>query len=145
MRAVVQRVKEAAVHVESEIVGKIEQGLLVLICAEEGDEDSQADYFARKIAAMRIFSDENGKMNKSVKDINGSILVVSQFTLAADWKKGNRPGFSKAASPEEGRRLYEYFVQRIKEEGLPVQTGQFAADMQVSLVNDGPITIPMEG
>ncbi|WP_420547409.1 D-aminoacyl-tRNA deacylase [Curvivirga sp.] len=145
MRAVVQRVKEAAVRVEGEIVGKINQGLLVLICAEEGDEDSQADYFARKIAAMRIFSDENGKMNKSVKDINGSILVVSQFTLAADWKKGNRPGFSKAASPDEGCRLYEYFVQKIKEEGLPVQTGQFAADMQVSLVNDGPITIPMEG
>lgn len=144
MRAIVQRVSEAAVRVDNEVIGEIGNGLLVLICAEESDTDEKAKYFARKIATMRIFSDENGKLNKSVKDIAGSILAVSQFTLAADWKKGNRPGFSKAAKPEEGRRLYELFVESLKAESVPVETGRFAANMQVSLINDGPITIPME-
>lgn len=145
MRAIVQRVSEASVRVDEAIVGEIEQGLLVLICAEENDTDEQASYFARKIAAMRIFTDENGKLNKSVKEIAGSILVVSQFTLAAEWKNGNRPGFSKAAKPDEGRRLYELFVIKLREEGIPIETGRFATNMKVSLINDGPITIPMEG
>lgn len=117
---------------------------MVLICAEEGDTDEQASYFTRKIVSMRIFSDENGKLNKSVLDVSGQVLVVSQFTLAAEWKKGNRPGFSKAAKPEEGRRLYEFFIESLKSEGISVATGRFAANMQVSLVNDGPITIPMQ-
>ncbi|MDX1737475.1 MAG: D-aminoacyl-tRNA deacylase [Alphaproteobacteria bacterium] len=146
MRAVLQRVSEASVSVGDEVVGEINQGLMVLFCAEEGDTNQQAEYFAKKIAKMRIFSDENGKLNLSVADIGGSVLVVSQFTLAADWKKGNRPGFSGAAKPEEGKRLYELFIKLLRQEhDLKVETGIFAANMQVSLTNDGPITIPMEG
>lgn len=128
---------------DADIVGAIGQGLLILVCAERGDTDEDAAYFARKIARMRIFTDDAGKMNRSVLDIGGAALVVSQFTLAADWKKGNRPGFSGAAAPDEGERLYNLFCAKLGAEGLPVRTGRFAADMQVALVNDGPVTIPM--
>jgi len=144
MRAIVQRVSEANVKVDGETIGKIEQGLLIFICAEVGDTNDQAAFFARKIAKMRIFSDAEGKLNKSVQDVGGSALVISQFTLAADWRNGNRPGFSKAADPVEGRRLYELFIEKLRDENLYVETGQFGANMQVSLINDGPITIPME-
>ncbi len=144
MRAIVQRVLEASVCVDNEMVGEIGQGLMVLFCADKDDTDEQAAYFARKIAAMRIFSDEDGKLNLSIKEVGGAILVISQFTLAADWKKGNRPGFSNAAGPEEGKRLYELFVAKLRSENISVETGRFAADMQVALINDGPITIPMQ-
>jgi len=144
MRAILQRVSEASVEVDGEIVGQIGRGLMVLVCAMEGDTDEQAAFLARKIAAMRIFQDDQGKMNRSVKDVGGGVLVISQFTLAAEWRKGNRPGFSKAAAPEEGKRLYEVFCEKLKAEGLPVETGIFAADMNVRLLNDGPVTIPMD-
>lgn len=144
MRAILQRVSEASVEVDGDIVGQIGPGLLVLVCAMQGDTDEQAAFLARKIAALRIFQDDAGKMNRSVKDIGGAVLAVSQFTLAAEWRKGNRPGFSKAAHPEEGQRLYEVFCQKLKDEGLPVEKGVFAADMKVRLLNDGPVTIPMD-
>lgn len=140
MRAVLQRVSGASVAVEGAVVGKVGAGLLILICAMQGDTEAEADRLAAKIAKMRIFKDEAGKMNLSVKDIGGAALVVSQFTLAADLR-GNRPGFSHAANPDEGKRLYEYFVTRIAAEGIAVQTGIFGADMDVSLNNDGPVTI----
>ncbi len=144
MRAILQRVSEASVEVDGEMVGQIDRGLLVLVCAMEGDSDEQAAFLARKIAALRIFQDDQGKMNRSVKDIGGGVLAVSQFTLAAEWRKGNRPGFSKAAAPEEGKRLYDLFCQNLKTEGLSIATGIFAADMKVRLLNDGPVTIPMD-
>lgn len=141
MRALLQRVTEASVTVDNETIGEIEQGLLILICAMQGDSEAEANKLAAKIAKLRIFTDEAGKMNKSVRDINGAALVVSQFTLAADTKRGNRPGFSYAASPDEGRRLYEYFKGALANEGIPIETGQFGADMKVRLLNDGPVTI----
>lgn len=141
MRALVQRVAEASVKVDGEIIGEIGAGLLVLVCAMDGDTETQSAYLARKISKMRIFRDDAGKMNKSILDQGGSVLVVSQFTLAADTRSGNRPGFSTAARPEEGQRLYLDFVERLRSEGLAVETGKFAADMKVSLVNDGPVTI----
>jgi D-aminoacyl-tRNA deacylase len=144
MRALIQRVTQASVTVNSEVIGKIDQGLLVLICAMQDDDEGQADQLAAKIAKLRIFADEAGKMNRSVRDIGGSVLVVSQFTLAADTSRGNRPGFSAAAPPDVGNRLYEYFAAAISAQGLPVQTGQFGADMAVDLTNDGPVTIWME-
>jgi len=144
MKALLQRVSEASVEVDGTIVGQIDRGLVVLICAMEGDGDEQAAFLARKIASMRIFQDDAGKMNKSVRDIEGGILSISQFTLAADWRKGNRPGFSKAAAPDEGQRLYDLFCEKLRDEGLPVETGIFAADMKVRLLNDGPVTIPMD-
>ena len=144
MRALIQRVSEAAVRVDGAVVGEIAQGLLVLICAMEGDEEANADKMAAKIAKLRIFTDDAGKMNRSVLDIGGSVLVVSQFTLAADTSRGNRPGFSTAAHPSLGEPLYEYFADQMRAQGLPVAQGQFGADMKVSLVNDGPITIWME-
>jgi len=144
MRAILQRVSEASVEVDGEMVGQIDRGLLVLVCAMEGDRDEQAAFLARKIAALRIFQDDQGKMNRSVKDIGGGVLAVSQFTLAAEWRKGNRPGFSKAAAPEEGKRLYDLFCKNLKAEGLSIATGIFAADMKVRLLNDGPVTIPMD-
>ena len=119
-------------------------GLLILICAMQGDSEAQADQLAAKIAKLRIFKDDAGKMNKSVKDIGGSALVVSQFTLAADTSRGNRPGFSGAAAPTEGKALYEYFAAKLAEQGVPVETGEFGADMKVELLNDGPVTIWME-
>lgn len=144
MRALIQRVSEAAVRVDGAVVGEISQGLLVLICAMEGDGEANADKMAAKIAKLRIFTDDVGKMNRSVLDIGGSVLVVSQFTLAADTSRGNRPGFSTAAHPSIGEPLYEYFADQMRAQGLPVAQGQFGADMKVSLVNDGPITIWME-
>lgn len=144
MRALLQRVSHASVTVDGETIGQTGPGLLILICAMEGDTQAQADTLAAKIAKLRIFKDEAGKMNLSVRDIGGSALVVSQFTLAADTSRGNRPGFSAAASPDEGERLYEYFADRLSAEGVPVQKGQFGADMKVELLNDGPVTIWME-
>lgn len=140
MRALLQRVTRASVHVEGRLVGEIGPGLLILVCAMQGDSEAEANQLAAKIAKLRIFKDEAGKMNLSVRDTGGSALVVSQFTLAADLR-GNRPGFSPAAAPDEGRRLYEHFAARVAAEGIPVATGEFGADMAVSLVNDGPVTI----
>ncbi|QJW85270.1 D-tyrosyl-tRNA(Tyr) deacylase [Ramlibacter terrae] len=143
MLAVVQRVREARVVVAGETIGAIGQGLLVLLCAERGDGETQADKLLAKLLKLRIFGDEAGKMNRSVQDVAGGLLVVSQFTLAADVSGGNRPSFTNAAAPEEGRRLYDHFVARARATHPLVQTGEFAADMQVHLVNDGPVTIPL--
>ena len=143
MMSVIQRVKSARVEVDGRVTGQIEQGLLVLVCAEKGDTEAEADKLLAKMLKLRIFSDEAGKMNKSVQDVGGGLLVVSQFTLAADTKGGNRPSFTAAAAPDEGRRLYNYFVDQARAAHAIVQTGEFAADMQVHLVNDGPVTIPM--
>jgi D-tyrosyl-tRNA(Tyr) deacylase len=143
MIAVLQRVSEASVRVEGEVIGQIDAGLLVLLCAEKGDTEAVADKMLAKMLKLRIFSDEAGKMNRSVQDMGGGLLLVSQFTLAADVAGGNRPSFTQAAAPEDGRRLYEHFVAQARAAHPVVQTGQFAADMKVSLVNDGPITIPM--
>ena len=143
MIAVLQRVSEASVRVDGAVIGQIDAGLLVLLCAEKGDTDALADKMLAKILKLRIFSDAAGKMNLSVQDVGGGLLVVSQFTLAADVAGGNRPSFTQAAAPEDGRRLYEHFVAQARAAHPVVQTGQFAADMKVSLVNDGPITIPM--
>ena len=143
MMSVIQRVKNARVEVDGRITGQIEQGLLVLVCAEKGDTEAEADKLLAKMLKLRIFSDDAGKMNKSVQDVGGGLLIVSQFTLAADTKGGNRPSFTAAAAPDEGRRLYNYFVDQARAAHPIVQTGEFAADMQVHLVNDGPVTIPM--
>ena len=143
MIAVLQRVSEASVRVDGAVIGQIDAGLLVLLCAEKGDTEAVADKMLVKMLKLRIFSDEAGKMNRSVQDVGGGLLVVSQFTLAADVAGGNRPSFTQAAAPEDGRRLYEHFVAQARAAHPLVQTGQFAADMKVSLVNDGPITIPM--
>lgn len=143
MISVIQRVSQARVVVDGEVTGEINAGLLVLLCAERGDADVQADKLLAKILKLRIFSDEAGKMNRSVQDVAGGLLVVSQFTLAADVSGGNRPSFTGAAAPDEGRRLYDYFVAQARLVHPLVQTGRFAADMQVHLVNDGPVTIPL--
>ncbi len=143
MRAVLQRVSRASVTVDGAITGEIGPGLLILVCAMEGDTETQADQLAAKIAKLRIFKDDQGKMNLSIRDVSGSALIVSQFTLAADLR-GNRPGFSTAARPEEGKRLYDYFTTRMQAEGIPTANGIFGADMDVSLNNDGPVTIWME-
>lgn len=140
MRAVLQRVTEARVRVDGELVGETGKGFLILVCAMGGDTETQAEKLASKIAKLRVFKDDQGKMNLSIKDTGGSALVVSQFTLAADLR-GNRPGFSTAAPPAEGERLYLHFAQALEKEGIPVETGRFGADMAVSLVNDGPVTI----
>lgn len=144
MKAVLQRVSQARVVVGGETVGEIAQGLLVLVCAERGDGEAQADKLLAKILKLRIFSDAAGKMNLSVNDVRGGLLIVSQFTLAADVSGGNRPSFTTAAAPEEGCRLYDYFVARARALHPQVATGRFAADMQVHLVNDGPVTIPLQ-
>lgn len=141
MRALVQRVSRASVAVEGAVLGEIGPGLLILVCAMQGDTEAEADRLAAKIAKLRIFRDEEGRMNRSVTDVGGAALVVSQFTLAADTSRGNRPGFSTAAAPSEGERLYGHFAGRMQAEGVPVATGRFGADMAVSLVNDGPVTI----
>ncbi|KQP14040.1 D-aminoacyl-tRNA deacylase [Pseudorhodoferax sp. Leaf267] len=143
MKLVLQRVREARVEVDGAIVGAIGQGLLALVCAERGDTDEKSDKLLAKLLKLRIFSDPAGKMNLSLQDVGGGLLLVSQFTLAADTSSGNRPGFSGAAAPDEGRRLYDHFVARAREAHPIVATGIFAADMQVHLVNDGPVTIPM--
>ena len=148
MMAVLQRVSEARVLIEGQTVGEIGAGLLVLLCAEQGDRETQGDKLLAKILKLRIFSDDLGKMNRSVQDLDGAglvggLLVVSQFTLAADVTGGNRPSFTSAAKPDEGRRLYDYFVTQARAAHPIVQTGQFGADMQVHLVNNGPVTIPL--
>ena len=149
MKAVVQRVREARVEIDGRVAGQIGQGLLVLLCAELGDSDAQADKLLAKTLKLRIFSDAAGKMNRSLQDLDGQgshggLLVVSQFTLAADTSGGNRPSFTGAAPPAEGRRLYDYFVAQARLLHPVVATGEFGADMQVHLVNDGPVTIPMQ-
>jgi D-tyrosyl-tRNA(Tyr) deacylase len=144
MRALIQRVSRAAVSVEGAVIGEIGPGLLILVCAMQGDGEAEAHRLAARIAKLRIFKDDEGRMNRSVVDTGGAALVVSQFTLAADTSRGNRPGFSTAAPPAEGERLYGHFAGRIQAEGIPVATGRFGADMQVSLVNDGPVTIWMD-
>ena len=141
MRALIQRVAQARVDIAGETVSKIGKGMLVLVCAMQGDGDEQAHFLARKVANLRIFESEPGKMNLSVLASEGSALVVNQFTLAADTSRGNRPGFSYAAPPDEGRRLYELFTASLAEHGVPVQTGRFGQEMQVHLVNNGPVTI----
>ena len=143
MIGLVQRVAHARVVVEGEVVGEIGAGLLLLVCAERGDSEAQADKLLAKLLKLRIFSDAEGKMNRSVQDVGGGLLVVSQFTLAADLSGGNRPSFGGAAAPDEGRRLYDYFVAQARAAHPVVATGRFAADMLVHLVNDGPVTIPM--
>ena len=143
MIALLQRVSQAAVHVSGELAGQCGRGLLVLFCAEKGDRDDAVDKLAGKTARLRIFQDENGKMNRSLADIRGEALVVSQFTLAADTRSGNRPGFSAAADPAEGERLYRAYAAALAREGVPVQTGRFGAYMQVSLVNDGSVTVSL--
>ena len=145
MRIVLQRVKSATVSIEGAVVGEIEQGFLLLVGVGPDDTRDDASYLARKIAGMRIFSDENGKMNLSIDQVGGKILSVSQFTLFADTKKGNRPSFTGAASPEAANKLYEEFNEILRTEyGLIVEKGKFGADMQVSLVNDGPVTILLD-
>lgn len=144
MRALIQRVSEASVTVDGDMLGAIDAGLLILICAMQGDTEAQADRLAAKIAKLRIFKDEDGRMNRSIADIGGSALVVSQFTLAADTSRGNRPGFSTAAAPEDGNRLYDYFANQMTAQGIPVAKGRFGADMKVRLLNDGPVTIWMD-
>lgn len=141
MRALVQRVAQAEVTVAGRLIGKIGHGLLVLVCAMRDDTDEAAVKLAARIARLRIFRDEAGKMNRSVQAVGGQVLVVSQFTLAADTSSGNRPGFSSAAAPELGQQLYLRFAKALQDEGLPVATGEFGADMQIALINDGPVTI----
>ena len=143
MISVLQRVREARVDVDGQTVGAIGAGLLVLVCAERGDTEMEADKLLAKILKLRIFSDAAGKMNQSVQDTGGGLLLVSQFTLAADTTGGNRPSFTQAAAPDEGRRLYDYMVAQARKVHPEVATGQFAADMQVHLINDGPVTIPL--
>ena len=149
MIGVAQRVLEARVVVEGQVIGQIQKGLLLLLCAEQGDTTANADKMLSKLLKLRIFSDEAGKMNRSLQDLDGNglqggLLVVSQFTLAAEVSGGNRPSFTRAASPADGQRLYDYFVAQAKLAHPIVQTGQFAADMKVHLINDGPVTIPLQ-
>ncbi len=144
MRAVIQRVKESSVSVGGEIAGKIGPGVMVLLGVAESDEHKDADYLADKIAHLRIFADENGKMNRSLLDTRGGMLVVSQFTLYGDCRKGRRPSFVHAAGPEKAESLYEYFVGKAGKLGVPVETGVFRAMMDVHLINDGPVTLILE-
>ena len=144
MRALIQRVTRAKVEVDERVTGEIGTGLLILVCAMQGDTEAEAEKLAGRISKLRIFKDEAGKMNRAIADIGGACLVVSQFTLAADTSRGNRPGFSTAAPPDEGNRLYQHFSNILRNLGLPVANGEFGADMAVSLVNDGPVTIWMD-
>ncbi|EAQ02714.1 D-tyrosyl-tRNA(Tyr) deacylase [Pseudooceanicola batsensis HTCC2597] len=144
MRAVLQRVTEAEVRVDGAVIGRCGSGLMILVCAMRGDTEANAQALAAKVSKCRIFHDEAGKMNRSILDTGGQALVVSQFTLAADTSRGNRPGFSAAAAPEEGRHLYAHFAEALRGHGIAVETGRFGAEMQVALVNDGPVTIWME-
>ncbi|WP_042248740.1 D-aminoacyl-tRNA deacylase [Paracoccus sp. PAMC 22219] len=141
MRVLIQRVAQASVTVDDQVVGRTGPGLLILVCAMRDDDDAAADKMAARVARLRIFRDDQGRMNRSLQDTGGSALVVSQFTLAADTRSGNRPGFSSAAAPDDGRRLYERFAQALRDLGIGTETGRFGADMQVALVNDGPVTI----
>jgi len=144
MRALIQRVKAASVTVDDPIVGGIGAGLLILVCAMEGDGEIQVNQLAAKLSKLRIFKDDAGKMNKSLLDTSGAALVVSQFALAADTSRGNRPGFSSAAKPDQGEILYEHFAGEIRKLGIEVAMGRFGAEMSVALVNDGPVTIWLE-
>lgn len=144
MKAVIQRVSESSVKVDGKIVGEIGNGLMLLIGIEEEDEKSDADWLVQKILNLRIFGDQDGKLNLSVQDIKGEILCISQFTLIADYKKGNRPSFIKAAKPDKAIPLFDYFKTEISKSGLKTESGIFGADMKVSLINDGPVTIVMD-
>ena len=144
MKIVIQRALDASVTVDSKIVGKIDYGFVVLLGVKAGDTTKEADYLVKKLINLRVFSDENDKMNLSIKDVGGELLIISQFTLYADCTSGNRPSFVKAARPEEAIPLYEYFCEKCAENGIKVQKGIFGADMKVKLVNDGPVTIIME-
>lgn len=143
MLAVLQRVSEADVRIDGASAGRIGHGLLILLCAERGDTPAEADRLLGKILKLRIFSDEAGKMNRSVQDVAGGLLIVSQFTLAADTRGGNRPSFTAAAPPAEGEALYDYFVNQARQRHPQVETGRFGADMKIHLINDGPVTIPL--
>ena len=140
MKLVVQRVKKASVTIEGELFSSIDSGYLVLFGAEKGDTKQQADWLANKVSCLRCFPDENGKMNLSIKDINGEMLIVSQFTLCADVKKGTRPGFDNAMKPDEAKDMYEYFISKVREQNIHVKTGIFAAHMDIDLLNNGPVT-----
>ena len=144
MKGLIQRVKKASVRIDSQLYSQINKGILIFLGVEKGDEKSNADKLAEKLVKLRIFEDENEKMNKSVQDINGSILVVSQFTLAGDCKKGTRPSFDKAELPQKANELYEYFISKLKSMNIPTQTGSFGAMMDVELINDGPVTFMLE-
>lgn len=144
MKLVVQRVANASVKVNGEIIGEIGKGFLVFVGVKQGDTKEQADFLIKKLCNLRVFEDENNKMNLSIKDINGKLLIISQFTLYADCKKGNRPSFIEAARPEIAEPLYEYFKQSCREEGIAVESGKFGADMKINLLNDGPVTIILE-
>ena len=144
MRCVVQRVSRASVTVEGKITGQVEKGYMALVGVEQGDDEQDVRYCADKVAGLRVFEDENGKMNRSVKDVGGAVLAVSQFTLLGDARHGRRPSFSNAARPEEANALYEAFCQALRAENIRVETGVFQTDMQVELVNDGPVTILLD-
>ena len=144
MIAVLQRTREAKVTVGDRVTGEIQNGLVILLGVAMGDAEADADFLTDRIAGFRIFNDEDGKMNRSIRDVNGAALVISQFTLAGDWRKGRRPSFTSAAPPEEGERLYEYFCAQLSALEVPVQTGEFGAMMDVSLINDGPVTFVMD-
>lgn len=140
MKAVIQRVKNASVTIEGNLYSSIDAGMLILFCVEKADTQDMLEWMANKVVSLRFFEDDNCKMNKSIKDVNGEILVVSQFTLAADCKKGTRPSFDNAESPDKANSMYERFVELLSQQGITVKTGKFAAMMDVSLVNDGPVT-----
>ena len=144
MIAVLQRASEGKVTVEDRITGEIDSGLVILLGVAQVDTESDADFLADRITGFRVFNDDHGKMNRSIRDVNGSALVISQFTLAGDWRKGRRPSFTSAAPPEEGERLYEYFCDQLRKLEVPVKTGEFGAIMKVSLINDGPVTFVMD-
>jgi D-aminoacyl-tRNA deacylase len=144
MKAVIQRASKAQVEVDKQIAGKIDKGLVILLCVEQGDGEADCDFIARKCCELRIFEDADGKMNLSLLDVGGAILLISQFTLAAEWKKGRRPGFTKAAHPSEGQRLYEYFAGVLQKMNVQVERGVFGAHMEVSLCNDGPVTLILD-
>lgn len=142
MRAVIQRVIESSVRVDGEIIGSVGKGYMILLGVMDGDTEREADVLAGKVARLRIFEDDDGKMNKSIIDVGGEVLCISQFTLCADVKKGNRPSFTPSAPPQEANRLYEYFMKKLADEGISkIEHGSFGADMKVSLINDGPVTI----
>jgi D-tyrosyl-tRNA(Tyr) deacylase len=144
MKLVLQRVSESSVKVDGETISSIKHGLLILLGVEQRDEDKDAEFLAQKAAELRIFADNQGKMNLSLKEVNGAVLLVSQFTLLADCRKGRRPSFIQAAAPQEGERLYLYFAECLRKLDVPVELGRFGADMKVSLLNNGPVTIIME-
>ena len=144
MVAVLQRTRSAKVTVGDHVTGEIQTGLVILLGVAKGDAEEDANFLAERIAGFRIFNDDAGKMNRSIRDVNGAALVISQFTLAGDWRKGRRPSFTSAAPPEEGERLYEYFCEQLRALEVPVQTGEFGAMMDVNLINEGPVTFVMD-